>query len=275
MKLITLSGFVAKNVFSEETHICNLKPFLEEKYLQFNTPSFISCDPIAVPHLFIDRTDIEIAGFLTATISWGRRQSITAAGKNLVQLMGSEPARFVKYASTQEFSALDKFVYRTFNGYDAKVFLYALKNLYADYGSLENAFFDPLPSDGVDMALIINRFKKRFFCDANPGRSGKHLPDPLKNSAAKRINMFLRWMVRKDNAGVDFGIWNFIAPAQLIIPLDLHSGAVARKLGLLSRRTNDWKAALELTKNLQKFDPIDPIKYDFALFGMGWYEKFR
>jgi uncharacterized protein (TIGR02757 family) len=251
-----------------------LKEFLDEKHLQYNNKGFILGDPISVPHLFSEHTDIEISGFLTATISWGRRESIARAGKHLMSLMGSQPADFIKNASGHEIRSLSNFVYRTFNGFDAQVFVYSLRNLLNDHGTLENAFFDPIPAQGMDIAFIISRFKRRFFGNVDPGRSGKHISDPLKNSAAKRINMLLRWMVRNDHNGVDFGIWKKSPPSSLVCPLDLHSGRVARTLGLLNRRQNDWKATVELTENLQKLDPADPVKYDFALFGLGWYEKF-
>jgi uncharacterized protein (TIGR02757 family) len=252
----------------------DLKQFLEEKYPQYNTPDFIAGDPVAVPHQFTKNADIEISGFLTAIISWGRREAIAKAGNYLMHLMGNEPAGFVKNASEAEIASLGRFVYRTFNGFDAQVFVHALRNIYKESGRLENAFFSPAMPNMPDISVAINRFKQRFFGMAEPGRSGKHLSDPLKNSAAKRINMFLRWMVRSDEHGVDFGIWKMISPSHLICPLDLHSGRVARRLGLLARKQNDWKAALELTRNLRQLDPNDPVKYDFALFGLGWYEKF-
>jgi uncharacterized protein (TIGR02757 family) len=254
--------------------VIDLKQFLEEKYLQYNTTDFIAGDPVAVPHQFAKTADIEIAGFLTAIIAWGRRETIARAGNNLMHLMGNEPAGFVKNASKAEITSLGKFVYRTFNGFDAQVFVDSLRCIHKEYGTLENAFFSSTLPGPTNMAFVISRFKKRFFGMAEPGRSGKHISDPLKNSAAKRINMFLRWMVRSDEQGVDFGIWKMISPSHLICPLDLHSGRVARGLGLLTRKQNDWKAALELTKNLRQFDPDDPVKYDFALFGLGWYEKF-
>lgn len=255
-------------------HIENLRSFLEGKYAQYNTVDFIPGDPVEVPHMFSSSADIEIAGFLTAVISWGRRESITRAGKELMRLMDFEPAAFVRYASKIEMARSDRFVYRTFNGLDVQVFVLAIRNLLLEYGSLENAFFYPIHSQPNDMSFIISRFKKRFFNFDHPSRARKHLPDPLKNSAAKRINMFLRWMVRNDKNGVDFGIWKNIGADKLICPLDLHSGEVARKLGLLTRRQNDWKSATELTQNLLTFDPCDPVKYDFALFGLGWYEHF-
>lgn len=252
----------------------NLKIFLEEKYLQFNNPDFVLNDPIAVPHLFSEPEDIEIAGFLTAVISWGRREMIAKAGYELMRRMDFKPAEFVMHGSDEEIASLAGFVYRTFNAVDAMVFVYSLRDVCTNYKTLENAFFEPFPMQENAMAIAINRFKQRFFGMFDPGRSGKHLSDPLRNAAAKRINMFLRWMIRSDGRGVDFGIWNSIPPSRLICPLDLHSASVARKLGLLSRKQNDWKAAMELTENLRNFDPADPVKYDFALFGLGWYERF-
>jgi len=249
----------------------NLKSFLEEKYIQYNTKSFITGDPIEVPHMFSNNADIEISGFLTAVISWGRRHAITKSGKELIRMMDYEPEVFVKHASEHEIATLNRFAYRTFSGLDAMTFILATRNIINEYGSLEKAFFSPYEDD---MALIISRFKKRFFAIEHLPRTLKHLPDPMKNSAAKRINMFLRWMIRKDLNGVDFGIWESTRADKLICPLDLHSGQVARKLNLLSRKQNDWKAALELTQNLRLFDPEDPVKFDFALFGLGWYEQF-
>ena len=252
----------------------DLRRFLDEKHQQYNTPGFITGDPVSIPHLFTEPADIEIAGFLTATIAWGRRENIARAGERLIKLMDSRPADFVRNASAQEILSLGSFVYRTFNGLDTRVFIYSLRNLLQEYGSLENAFMQPIHDHNFDIAFMISRFKRRFFNFNDPGRSGKHIPDPLRNSAAKRINMFLRWMARKDENGVDFGIWKNLSPSCLVCPLDLHSGNVARKLGLLTRKQNDWKAAMELTKSLCRFDPSDPVKYDYALFGLGWYEKF-
>jgi uncharacterized protein (TIGR02757 family) len=251
-----------------------IRDYLEEKYLQYNTPAFIENDPVAVPHLFSAKADIEISALLTAVLAWGRREMITKAGIELMRRMDNSPAEFVASAGDSELNRLRGFVYRTFNDFDAQVFVLAVRHLIREYGSLEQAFFYPFPFGDGSQAFFISRFKERFFRIAHPERSRKHLPDPLKNSAAKRINMFLRWMVRNDGRGVDFGIWKSVKPAQLICPLDLHSGRVARRLGLLSRKQDDWKAATELTGNLKMLDSSDPVKYDFALFGIGWYEKF-
>lgn len=256
------------------SNLLEIRDFLEEKYLQYNTPEFIEGDPVAVPHLFSTKEDIEIAGFLTSVISWGRRSMITKAGVEMMRLMHFKPADFLMHASAGEIHSLSGFAYRTFNGLDLQTFIYSLRSVNNSFGSLEKAFFEPYDHQNLDMAKVINRFKVRFFGADSAGRAGKHLPDPLKNSAAKRINMFLRWMVRKDDRGVDFGIWKMVRPSQLICPLDLHSSRVARKLQLLDRKYNDWKAARELTQNLRIIDPTDPVKYDYALFGLGWYEKF-
>jgi uncharacterized protein (TIGR02757 family) len=254
-------------------HTKDLKQFLEEKFLQYNTPAFIINDPIAVPHLFKNKDDIEIAGFLTAIISWGRREMIAKAGNELMRRMDYAPTAFVMQATDVEIASLNGFVYRTFNAFDAQTFILALRNICQVYGTLENAFL-PDTEKSLQMDFIISRFRERFFSIEHLTRTRKHLSDPLRNSAAKRINMFLRWMVRSDEKGVDFGIWKNISSSRLVMPLDLHSARVARKLGLLSRKQNDWKAAIELTENLSYFDTADPVKYDFALFGLGWYEKF-
>lgn len=250
----------------------DLKEFLEEKVAQYNQPHFIETDPIQLPHLFSQPEDIEIIGFLTATIAWGNRKMIINSGKKIVDLMGNAPYDFVMNHREADLEALSSFVHRTFNGVDLQFFVKSLKNIYQHHGGLEKVF----SQGGNDQSLqpAIHHFKKIFFSMDFPQRCEKHISDPLKGSAAKRINMFLRWMVRKDAAGVDFGLWNSISPAVLSCPLDVHSGTVARKLGLLSRKQNDAKAVAELDTNLRKLDIQDPVKYDFALFGLGVFEKF-
>ncbi|MEI6681893.1 MAG: TIGR02757 family protein [Bacteroidota bacterium] len=245
--------------------------FLEEKYSQYNQPHFIESDPVSVPHRFTIKQDIEIAGFLAATISWGNRKSIVANASRLVQLMDDSPYDFLINAGPQDFKPFLGFVHRTFNGDDCLFFITALKNLYQKHLSLE-PLFSSVNQQGA--AHGITAFRNAFLETSHLPRSEKHLSDPAAGSATKRINMFLRWMVRNDGKGVDFGIWQTISPAKLICPLDIHVGNVARKLGLLQRNANDWKAAEEVTANLCKFDPLDPVKYDFALFGLGINEKF-
>ena len=245
--------------------------FLEEKCIEYNQPAFIESDPISVPHQFNKKQDIEIAGFLTATISWGNRKSIVANGRRMMEIMDDSPYDFLCNAGPKDFNPFLRFIHRTFNGDDSLFFLTSLKNIYRQYQSLEQ-LFGTMNEHGT--AYAISRFREIFLSTGHLDRSEKHIANPLAGSAAKRINMFLRWMVRHDDRGVDFGIWKSIHTSNLICPLDVHVGNVARKLGLLHRTPNDWMAAEELTANLRKFDPVDPVKYDFALFGLGVFEKF-
>jgi uncharacterized protein (TIGR02757 family) len=240
--------------------------FLEEQFKHYNHPAFIEPDPISVPHQFTLKQDIEISGFLSATIAWGNRKSIVANALRLVKMMDDSPYDFLVNAKPQDFKPFLRFVHRTFNGDDCLFFLTSLKHIYLENNSLE-PLFSTMNEHGASQA--IHRFRQSFLATTHLPRSEKHLSDPVAGSATKRINMFLRWMVRRDDCGVDFGIWRSIDPANLICPLDIHVGRVARALGLLQRRQNDWKAAIELTTSLKKFDPDDPVKYDFALFGTG------
>lgn len=249
-----------------------LKEFLDEKVILYNNPKFIESDPIQIPHLFTLKEDIEIAGFLVATIAWGNRKSIINNSHKLMEIMENSPYDFVMNFTDDKSEILDGFVHRTFNSDDLSYFMKSLKNIYRNHNGLENVFARHSQKDSMQAA--IHHFKKTFFELPHLPRTQKHISDPLKNSAAKRINMFLRWMVRNDNAGVDFGIWKSISPSQLSCPLDVHSGNVARKLNLLKRKHNDAKALLELDSSLKKLDPIDPVKYDFALFGLGVFERF-
>ena len=249
-----------------------LKEFLDEKVALYNHPRFIESDPIQIPHQFDRKEDIEIIGFLVATISWGNRKSIITNGNRLVNIMGSSPFDFVMHYSEETSAQLSHFVHRTFNPTDLHYFFQALRNMYTNHGGLETVFATHAVANSTQPA--IHAFKKLFFSLPHEGRTEKHISDPLKNSAAKRINMFLRWMVRDGSSGVDFGIWKSISPAQLSCPLDVHSGNVARKLKLLKRPQNDGKALLELDAALRKLDPLDPVKYDFALFGLGVFEGF-
>ena len=251
----------------------DLKDFLETKYHQYGQSFFIESDPVSIPHLFTARQDREIAGFLTATISWGQRRTILKNARALLSRMDDAPHDFILGFNEADMEPFRNFVHRTFNGVDCIYFLKALQSLYRDSGGLQGLFEDPL-SDSADLLDVIPAARNIFFSFAPPSRTRKHFPDPSAGSAAKRINMFLRWMVRKDASGIDFGIWKKMKPAQLICPLDVHSARVARKLGLLSRKQNDWKAAAELTGNLRLLDPLDPVKYDLALFGLGVFEKF-
>lgn len=242
--------------------------FLEEKVDLYNHPNFIESDPIQIPHQFSLKQDVEISGFLAASIAWGNRKMIIRNAQKMMELMGGTPYDFVMNHTDNDLERLQNFVHRTFNSDDFVGFVKGLKNVYLQYDSLENIF-----NRHEDLQLSIHHFKNDFFDGTHLPRTEKHISDPLKGSAAKRINMFLRWMVRNDQR-VDFGIWESISPAQLSCPLDIHSGNVARKLGLLIRKKNDAKALQELDLNLRKLDPNDPVKYDFALFGLGVFEGF-
>ncbi len=249
-----------------------IKLFLDEKVILYNNPNFIESDPIQIPHLFTLKEDIEIAGFLSATIAWGNRKIIISNAKKMMQLMGNSPYDFVMSHNQSQLENLENFVHRTFNGQDFITFIKSLQNIYTNYNGLESVFAKKIQDNS--MQKNISEFKKIFFKGNSSLRTEKHVSDPLNGSAAKRINMFLRWMVRQDNCGVDFGIWKSIDPASLSCPLDVHSGNVARKLEILMRKPNDAKALFELDTNLRILDPIDPVKYDFALFGLGVFEKF-
>lgn len=252
--------------------IPELKCFLEEKYLLFNQPEFVTNDPISIPHLFNKKEDIEIAAFLTASITWGKREQTIKNARLLMKLMENTPHDFVLNAGKEDKIVLNKFVHRTFNGSDCLFFLEALKNIYINHGGLEQLFTNEFTANNTKLA--ISNFRKVFFKISHLNRNEKHIANPAKGSAVKRINMFLRWMVRNDNRGVDFGLWKNISPAKLMIPLDVHSGNVARKLNLLKSNQNNWNSVEELTLNLKEFDSTDPVKYDFALFGLGIFEKF-
>ena len=246
-----------------------IKELLEEKVFEYNNPKFIESDPIQVPHRYNLKEDIEISAFLTATIAWGNRKMIINNASRLMEIMGNSPYDFVMEYDKNKAS---DFVHRTFNPIDLDFFLTSLRNIYREYQGLEGIFTRYATADSTQIA--IHQFKNIFFGIPHPARTEKHVSDPLKGSAAKRINMFLRWMVRNDAAGVDFGLWQEVLPSSLSCPLDVHSGKVARKLGLLKRKQNDAKALSELDLNLRAMDPSDPVKYDFALFGLGVFEKF-
>ncbi|RZJ57656.1 MAG: TIGR02757 family protein [Flavobacterium sp.] len=250
----------------------DLKAFLDEMVTLYNNPNFIETDPIQIPHLFTQKEDVEIAGFLAATIAWGNRKMIIANSKKMMELMGGSPYDFVMSHNDHQLERFENFVHRTFNATDLTCFVKSLRHVYTNHGGLEGTFSKGSTADSLQLA--IHEFKKIFFSIDHQPRTQKHVSDPLSGSAAKRINMFLRWMVRNDNAGVDFGIWKSISPAFLSCPLDIHSGNVARKLQLLSRKQNDAKALLELDTQLRLLDKNDPVKYDFALFGLGVFEKF-
>lgn len=244
-----------------------LKELLDTAYERYACPEFITDDPIRIPRSFHKREDAEVIGFLTATIAWGQRVTIINNAKKLVGLLDEAPHDFVMNATGPDLSRLDSFVHRTFNGIDARHFIGGLRHLYAEYGGLEGAFLSNGRID--DLATAITLFKSRFFEPAHQARTRKHVADPSKGSNAKRINMYLRWMVRPNDRGVDLGLWKKIPASALHVPLDVHTGRVARELGLFKRAQDDWKSVVELTEKLREFDPLDPVKYDIALFGIG------
>ncbi|AWI27300.1 TIGR02757 family protein [Flavobacterium pallidum] len=248
-----------------------LKEFLDEKASQYNNPIFIESDPVQIPHLYVLKEDIEISAFLAATVAWGNRKSVIRSAMRMMELMGNSPYDFVMSHTAKDLNRMEGFVHRTFNATDFRTFIVGLQHIYKKYGGMEQLFATN-QSEGY-LHNSITEFKKRFFEVNHQQRTQKHIADPATNSAAKRIHLFLRWMARKDNSGVDLGIWHSVSPSILSCPLDVHSGNIARSLGLITRRQNDGKALVELDANLRAFDPIDPVKYDYALFGIGAFEK--
>lgn len=252
----------------------NLKEFLDQAVAQYNQPNFIENDPICIPHSFEKKQDIEIMGFWAAVLAWGNRTTIIKKCKELVQLMDGAPHDFILNHQESDLKAFLSFKHRTFNATDTLYFLHFFQQFYQKHDSLEEAFTQNFSTDAPHVEKALKDFHELFFSlKEYPERTRKHIATPARKSACKRINMFLRWMVRKDSQGVDFGIWHTIKPSQLVCPCDVHVERVARKLKLLDRKQMDWKTALELTQNLKKLDPQDPIKYDFALFGLGVHQK--
>ena len=282
----------------------DLKSFLDSKVLQYNQPGFIANDPVCIPHLFTKKQDIEIMGFWSAMLAWGQRVTIINKCKELISLMDGAPYDFIMNHQDTDLKRLLNFKHRTFNTTDTLYFIHFFRSHYSNFDSLEDAFlpfkkeetfrnefkdtaFSLLANKKNDVCLApmllqdniegnLNYFRSYFFSLPDfPQRTIKHVSSPKQKSTCKRLNMFLRWMVRQDENGVDFGIWNRLNPAQLICPCDLHVDRVARKLGLISRKQTDWQTAIELTENLKQMDAQDPVKYDFALFGLGIEEKFQ
>jgi uncharacterized protein (TIGR02757 family) len=243
---------------------------LNEKFELFNQPDFIPHDPISIPHQFSLKQDIEITGFIAATLAWGQRKTIINKCNELIGLMDNAPYDFIKNHQDSDLRRFLAFKHRTFNATDTLYFLEFFKDFYSKNNSLEYAFLVGLKNNDENIKSGLENFQKVFFSlEDYPIRTRKHVATPARNSSCKRINMFLRWMVRKDNKGVDFGIWDKIKTSALVCPCDVHVERVARKLGLITRPKTDWQTAVELTQNLKQLDPIDPVKYDFALFGLG------
>jgi uncharacterized protein (TIGR02757 family) len=254
----------------------DLKKFLDKKVIQFNNPSFIKDDPISIPHLFTLKQDIEIAGFFASIFAWGIRKTIINKCKLLLQLMDNAPHDFCIHHTDDDLKKLERFCHRTFNDTDLLFFISFLKFHYSQNISLESAFINSRTISRKDNVIenALNGFYNYFFSlEYVPSRTRKHIASPQKKSTCKRLNMYLRWMVRNDGKGVDFGIWKKISPSELICPVDLHVARVARHFNLIKRKPTDWLAAMELTEALRKFDDLDPVKYDFALFGLGVLEK--
>ncbi|HQI70447.1 MAG TPA: TIGR02757 family protein [Bacteroidales bacterium] len=249
-----------------------LRSLLEEKYNEYCTPAFIDDDPISIPHYFSKKEDIEIAGFCAAMLAWGQRQQIIKSARSLMQMMDYAPYDFLTGATTKELMPFQSFVYRTFNGDDCIFFMRSLRNIYMKHHGLEAVFTEGYHRHG-DLYAAIVMFRNTFFEIDHLPRSEKHISNPARNSACKRLHLFLRWMVRSNIRGVDFGLWNEIPASKLYCPLDVHTSNVSRALGLLKIKENNKKAVEELTGNLRHFDPEDPVKYDFSLFGLGFYNK--
>jgi uncharacterized protein (TIGR02757 family) len=251
----------------------NIKSFLDEKILLFNRAEFIETDPIQIPSLFTTKENIEIAGFLAATIAWGQRPTIIRNAHKLISLMQNNPYEYLMNSDERDWEAFQDFKHRTFNGVDCIYFLKALKDIYLHHGGLEPVFTKGYQL-GSSVFSALRYFRSVFFELEHERRTEKHVSDVERGAAAKRLNMYLRWMVRTDQSNVDFGLWENIPTSALMLPLDVHTGNVARKLGLLTRTQNDWRAVEEITQKLREFDPNDPVKYDFALFGLGVFERF-
>lgn len=254
-----------------------LKHFLDVKTAEYNQPAFIANDPVCIPHQFTVKQDIEIAAFIAAILAWGQRKTIINKCNELFDRMDNAPYDFMQNHQDRDLKRLLAFKHRTFNDTDLLYFVSFFNYHYSNSDSLETAF---LPDNLATLRKFnaehaLNHFRSYFFSLPDfPHRTKKHISSPAQKSTCKRLNMFLRWMVRKDNCGVDFGIWNMIKPSALICPCDVHVDRVARKLGLISRKQTDWLTAVELTEKLREMDPEDPVKYDFALFGLGVEEKF-
>lgn len=252
----------------------DIKDLLNSKVEEYNRPNFIANDPICIPHLFTKKQDIEIAGLFASVLAWGLRKTIINKCKALLDMMDNDPHNFILNHKDTDLKPFENFKHRTFNSTDTLYFIHFLKSHYQQHNSLESAFSQWIkPTDETIENGLIGFHNYFFDSEFAPHRTKKHISTPARKSACKRLNMYLRWMVRDDNKGVDFGIWNTIKPSQLICPLDVHVDRQTRRFNLIQRKQTDWKTAIELTKNLRKLDPVDPVKYDFALFGIGVMEK--
>jgi len=279
ISFFTLPHFtINTSVYFHITFACvnnRFKDFLDNKVEQYNTPAFVKDDPVCIPHLFTKKQDIEIAALFSSVFAWGNRTIIIKKCKELLQRMDNAPYDFILHHDDQDLKKLLGFKHRTFNDTDLLYFVHFLNHHYSDNDSLETAFIKGMNIGDETTENALNYFFRYFFSlEDAPARTKKHIASPNKNSTCKRLNMFLRWMVRRDNKGVDFGIWKKAAPSQLVCPIDVHVARVAYRFNLLQRAKIDWQAALELTTYLRTLDAADPAKYDFALFGLGVVEKF-
>lgn len=262
------------NLSFSKRQVESIYRWLEDQASRYNHPSFITDDPISVPHRYTRLQDIEIAGLLTAIMAWGQRKTIISNANRLMQMMDDAPYDFIRHHQDTDRKRFESFCHRTLQSDDILYLVTVLQDYYRKEMSLEAAFAGPMGVDDADVYAGLEGFHNMMF--DQPWvleRTRKHIATPVRKSSCKRLNMFLRWMVRGDDRGVDFGLWKKITPAQLVIPLDVHVGNVARRLGLLKRETNDWQAAKELTECLKQFDPADPVRYDFALFGAGIHQS--
>lgn len=252
--------------------LIQLKDFLDEQVARYNQPDFIQDDPIAIPHTYKRQEDIEIAGFFAAILAWGQRKVVIKKCRELLCIMDHAPYDFIINHQADDLRPLLNFKHRTFNATDALYFVHFLKHYYQQHGTLETAFLVGLRPKAASVEAGLVHFHQLFFSLADyPERTRKHIATPARKATCKRLNLFLRWMVRQDDQGVDFGLWKQIKPQQLVCPCDVHVARVSRQLGLMQRKNTDWQAALELTQNLKQLSPEDPVKYDFALFGLGIY----
>lgn len=250
-----------------------LRSLLDSRVEQYNNEDFIELDPVSIPHLFNKKEDIEISGLLASIIAWGNRKMIVRNANRMMDMMGNEPYSFVMNAGKSEMEALEGFCHRTFNHIDLQFFITGLRDIYLHHGGLERVFSQPIYDGKTTKEAIVN-FRETLLLTEHLLRVTRHVSNPAANSACKRINMYLKWMVRTDSNGVDFGIWQGFGTENLICPLDVHTGRIGRKLGLITRKQDDWRAAEELTSHLRLLDPKDPVKYDYALFGLGIFEKY-
>jgi len=263
----------------EKSHTYNglsdreMKEFLDEMADRYNCSEFIEKDPVSIPHGYTEKEDIEIAGFLAATIAWGNRTMILNSARRMMKLLGNSPYDFIMSHNEDDLGRMEGSIHRTFNADDFKSLIRGLRHVYINYRGIED-IFNRYQTDST-LQPAIHEFRRILFEPPHNLRAEKHVSDPFKGSAAKKINMYLRWMIRKDNRGVDFGIWKSVSPSILSCPLDVHSGNVARKLGILTRKQSDAKAVEELDASLRRFDSNDPVRYDFALFGLGVFEGFK